>query len=204
MEQTTGKGRRRPIFGPATSWFVGRRSLRTCSLLTPRFRPKPLAAPSAIIGEMTSNFASAFAQKLWRDKARCRYRLGGAQATKYSGQEVLRRVGEVEASGMTREVPSPHRSFRRRATRYGATSPPSLKSSFRLRLPASGFAGQLRRDKTTGKAGRRRTGVSDVVGKVGDGWGSFARGTRGRGAMPYVTLILTGCWQKGQKVNHHE
>jgi hypothetical protein len=57
------------------------------------------------------------------------------------------------------------------------------KSSFRLCLPASGFAGQLRRDKTAGQDGRRRTGVSNVVGKVGDGWGSFARGTaRGAGS----------------------
>jgi hypothetical protein len=54
--QNAGKERNweRPIFGPATSLFVGPRALRPCSLLTPRGRPKSLAAPSALIYEMTS------------------------------------------------------------------------------------------------------------------------------------------------------
>src|ERR1700722_16457361 len=53
-ESWRAKRRERPIFGPATSLFVGHRSLRTCSLLTPRGRPKSLAAPSAPIYEMAS------------------------------------------------------------------------------------------------------------------------------------------------------
>ena len=52
--QNTGEWKRkRPIFGPATLLFVGRRALRLCSLLTPRGQPKSLAAPSAPIYEMT-------------------------------------------------------------------------------------------------------------------------------------------------------
>jgi hypothetical protein len=46
--------REQPIFGPVTSLFVGHRALGPCSLLTPRGRPKSLAAPSASIYEMTS------------------------------------------------------------------------------------------------------------------------------------------------------
>ncbi len=49
----TNKGKR-PIFGPATSLFVGRSPLWGCSLLTPRGRPKSLAVPSTVIYEMTS------------------------------------------------------------------------------------------------------------------------------------------------------
>ena len=43
------------IFGPATLLFVGHRAFWPCSLLTPRARSKPLAAPSALIYEMASN-----------------------------------------------------------------------------------------------------------------------------------------------------
>src|ERR1700756_1728963 len=43
----------RPIFGPATALLVGHSPLRGCSLLAPCGRPKSLAAPSALIYEMT-------------------------------------------------------------------------------------------------------------------------------------------------------
>ena len=46
--------RKRLIFGPATSLFVGHRPIGACSLLTPRGRPKTLVAPSAAIYEMAS------------------------------------------------------------------------------------------------------------------------------------------------------
>jgi hypothetical protein len=45
---------KRPIFGPATSLFVGRSPLWGCSLLTARGWPKSLAVPSTVIYEMAS------------------------------------------------------------------------------------------------------------------------------------------------------
>jgi hypothetical protein len=166
----------------------------------------------------------------WRDKPAFGQsqieptRIASAQATKYSGQETLRRVGDVEASGMTREVPSPlrshdgtgreapNRSFKcgwegwgwlgklcegyarrgRKAisvdkmltedekrlarginvrswrllapgcagARLRVLLPPALEGSFRLRLPASGFPCQLRRDKSARQVGAARVGGS--------------------------------------------
>jgi len=54
----------RPIFGPWASLFVGHSPLRGCSLLTPRPRPKSLAAPSALIYEMASTRGARFSQAI--------------------------------------------------------------------------------------------------------------------------------------------
>jgi hypothetical protein len=102
--------------------------------------------------------ASASAQKPWRAKPDLHH----------CDQSCRREIGFL--------TPALSATFGRRGSRLARLN--TCKHELLRRVDRAAA-----REMTCEVPGSRRTGVSSVVWKVGDGWGSFARGTRGRGAM---------------------